>query len=164
MAYMVERDEVYNGLRCVVIFAEMGHRCGYVGVSETHPLYGIEYSQVIPLSLREKWEKVKKGTIGKRGVISLVTCDDEAPRLDCLFDVHGSLTYSGDGKRKYPVEAENTWWFGFDCAHCDDGKDFAAAEKYGFKIHSFWREEGIPRSLEYAWQECKNLADQLVEV
>lgn len=36
----------YKGYPCVVLFTPMGHRCGYVGLPETHPCYGKHYSEV----------------------------------------------------------------------------------------------------------------------
>ncbi len=30
----------HEGFPCVVLFMPMGHRCGYVGVPKTHPVYG----------------------------------------------------------------------------------------------------------------------------
>lgn len=44
MGYTVEKDFEHAGLRCVVIMTEMGHRCGYVGVPESHQLYGVGYN------------------------------------------------------------------------------------------------------------------------
>ena len=34
------------GLKAVVIAHDMGHRCGYVGVPEGHPMYGKHYDDV----------------------------------------------------------------------------------------------------------------------
>ena len=42
--------------------------------------------------------------------------------MDLYFNVHGSLTYSGDNDGTYPVES-NLWWLGFDCGHYGDGRD-----------------------------------------
>ena len=33
------------GLKAVVIAHDMGHRCGYVGVSKYHPWYGKDYNE-----------------------------------------------------------------------------------------------------------------------
>ena len=48
MSYKVERDWHHEGLRCVVVLADLGHRCGYVGVPKSHPLYGKGYTVHIP--------------------------------------------------------------------------------------------------------------------
>jgi hypothetical protein len=43
----VEKDwTTASGLRAVVIAAQMGHRCGYVGVPKDHPLFGKDYGDV----------------------------------------------------------------------------------------------------------------------
>ena len=34
------------GLKATVIAHDMGHRCGYVGVSKYHPWYGKDYNEV----------------------------------------------------------------------------------------------------------------------
>jgi hypothetical protein len=44
--YIVEHDEVKDGRRIVVVFTSMGHRCGYVGVTEGHKLHGKGYSDL----------------------------------------------------------------------------------------------------------------------
>ena len=118
MAYEVDRKWKSHGLPCVVIALDMGHRCGYVGVPKEHPLYGKSYNDVIP---NVKKSDLGEELIGDRGVMSLLfaSLDGEDVRGDLYFDVHGSLTYSGDGKKGYPVKAP-VWWFGFDCAHAGD--------------------------------------------
>ena len=42
--YVVEQEFEHAGYKCVVTFNVMGHRCGYVGIPKSHPLYGKEYS------------------------------------------------------------------------------------------------------------------------
>ncbi len=150
----VEKDWHFNDLRCVVIMTSMGHRCGYVGVPIEHPLFAVNYSESIPDFLKSKIEEVKEGPIGKRGILSLFCADFDNPSLDMLFDVHGSLTYSGGGLlSEYPVNSNLWWfgwWFGYDCAHCDDGN------------HA---NPGLPiRSLGYCIGECESLAKQLEEI
>ena len=41
--FVIDKDFEYKGLRCVVMFTDMGYYNGYVGVSKTHPLYGVSY-------------------------------------------------------------------------------------------------------------------------
>jgi hypothetical protein len=108
-----------HGLRCAVWLTDMGHYCGYVGVASEHPLYGKEYSDHIPGLSKKEWAKDKP--IGDRGVVTLFLAagDSDEVELDLYFDVHGSLTYSGQGG-KYPTDETDLWFFGFDCAHCDD--------------------------------------------
>lgn len=85
------------------------------------------------------------------------------------IDVHGGLTYAG-GKDSYPAEnPEGLWFFGFDCAHYGDGKNFSIMdaktrelyEKYP-EIYSQRGEQA--RSTEYVDRECRSLAEQLLEL
>lgn len=42
--YKIEREWESSGLKCAVVQArERGHRCGYVRVPPTHPMYGMDY-------------------------------------------------------------------------------------------------------------------------
>ena len=166
MKYQIEHDEMYKGMRCVALLGgHLGHRCGYVGVDKTHPLHGIEYSAEIPQALREKWTTIAETTpVGKRGIFTLLLYDPKHPRVEAMFNVHGSLTYSG-GKDTYPVPDSERWWFGFDCGHCDDAPDTEAMLRYGFIPNKFMENHGgTVRTLDYVIQECHNLADQLLEV
>ena len=174
--YIIESDFVHNGLRCVVLFLSMGHRCGYVGFDKTNPFYEKGYSDKFKLL---KSDDIKDQELGKRSVMTLFTfaVDEEYTSPDCYFDVHGGITYADGGENsRYPVES-NLWWFGFDCAHYNDGKDYVTAKEY-FKdnesllnriiqseeIDSVYLTGGVARSKNYVEQECKNLADQIVKL
>lgn len=40
------------------------------------------------------------------------------------ISVHGDWTYEGSSERGYPIRLErDVWWIGFDCGHCNDGRD-----------------------------------------
>jgi hypothetical protein len=138
--YKVESDFEYKGYRCVVIFTDMGHRCGYVGIPSGHMLYKKRYSDYLDIPKSELDDE----KIGKRGMIPILSAafdDDERVSLDCWFNVHGGLTYSGDGN--YPVESD-LWWLGFDCAHYNDYNPV--------------------RSKGYVEDECKSLVDQIIKL
>jgi hypothetical protein len=164
MSHKIEKVGESYGLKFVVLGTGMGHRCGYVGIPESHPLFGHGYGKPHQALRLQKDESV-----GKRGILALVCRDkDEAERQgespDCFFDVHGGITFSGNGEKGYPMESPNNlWWFGFDCGHCDDAPDpelmdeetRLLKEKYGH------REHGEIRSLDYVVSECNNLARQL---
>ena len=99
----------------------------------------------------------------------------EYGNIGTYFDVHGGITYSGGGNRsKYPIESD-LWWFGFDCAHWGDGKDFETAKKLfsddqekldyiGYFEKTY---ENLPDgdicTKEYVENECRHLAEQLAE-
>lgn len=111
--------------------------CGYVRIPEGHPLHGVSYNEPLPAALQEKGKEVLEGPIGKRGPID-VFCMAGRGSLHAgdLFDVHGSVTYSG--------EREGAgFWYGFDLGHLDD------------------HETGIDEDAEYAKTECARLATQL---
>lgn len=42
----MEKEFEHCGLKCMVVIQNMGHRCGYVGVDKTHPLYDADYTEV----------------------------------------------------------------------------------------------------------------------
>ena len=163
MRYTVERDFEHAGLRCVVIMTEMGHRCGYVGVPEDHMLYGVDYNQkTVALSLA----KIADQPIGKRGIIPLLCMDNTSKYIspDVYFNVHGGVTYAGGGKgSKYPVESD-LWWFGYDCDHPGDGKDLSVVSDALRELEIRFPTYGIIRSTEYCIDECKSLAEQLVDI
>ena len=64
------------------------------------------------------------------------------------LNCHGGVTYAEPSL--YDCSDDNTWWIGFDCAHCFDGYDVDAAKQYfgddpDFKrifhtMEDFWRE------------------------
>jgi len=163
--YRIESIFHHQGYKCVVIFTDIGHRCGYVAVGPDHPLFGIDYSQ--DLKSKELLQEVSHSTLGKRGIIDVFCWNGEETILSLIVNVHGGLTYSSNKPTgKYPtLHINEEWYFGFDCAHYEDGKDFNLVKKY-FSIEiaeclrSYWN-TGYPRSLEYVQNECRSLAEQL---
>jgi len=154
-AFTIEKDWVTkSGFRAVVIMTSMGHRCGYVGLSKDNPLHGIGYSD--PANFLPDLPDNEE--IGKRGVIPLMCAAGDPDRMkspDCYFDVHGGITYSG-GSADYPV-ASDLWWFGYDCAHCDD----SPSQEYLASKPSYYKTDGTHRTLDYCVGECESLADQI---
>ena len=166
--YKVESDFEYNGLRCVVTFGDMGHRCGYVGVPKTHSLYGKDYDDYLEIKKEDIEGKEVSGVFPLLGAL---LDEDERVRIDAFFNCHGGITYAGGGvESKYPVKSD-LWWFGFDCAHCDDGKDLDLAMDYfpelsqrilmTKQIDDMYPTGGIIRSREYVENDLKDLATQL---
>ena len=166
--YVVEKEFESNGLKCVVVFQRHGYRCGYVEVPKGHPLYGKDYDEHL---------EIKKADIDGRevsGIFPLIGAmldEDERIRIEAYFSCHGGITYAGGGEKSiYPIESD-LWWFGFDCAHCDDGKDLDLAMKL-FPEHAEQImltkhiEDMYPlynpvRELDYVMDECSSLAEQL---
>lgn len=163
------RDEA-TGLPCLIVRGwATGTLCGYVGIPTTHPLYEVSYSDEHP-SLKTLFEKMKEGQIGKRGVIPLICSPGASP--DVVFNVHGSLTYSGHcepgeddstGICHIAEDEDKVWWFGFDCAHCMDRAPAmdAKLKEYLPDRDLSYRERNEYRNLEYVTQEVQLLAAQL---
>ena len=118
-----------------------GALCGYVGVTEEHPTFGLSYDEVDKFGPEEdNW----------RG-----------------FRVHGGLTFAGPCQENAeetgichmpnPGQPDHVHWFGFDMAHCDDICP-ATEAKYKFSSGNPWAQY---RTLEYVLAECSNLARQL---
>ena len=167
MGHTVEFDFISEeGLRCVGLALTHGHRCGYVGVPRGHVLYGVEYNETLPDAISFVTDEIMENAeIGSRGAIPVffAAFSNRMNRLDVVIDVHGSLTYS-DRSELYPIPDNALWWFGFDCAHAGDGKDFSIMDEEtkemcnsGFRYYS----EGTVRSKEFVMQHCKLLARQL---
>ena len=127
--------------------------------------------------------RVVKSSYGNSGTVALVASTELTARMitiqsSVLFpslipvDVHGGITFSSGGKAsKYPVESD-LYWFGFDCAHCNDRIDVDKLREY-FPDGKFtesrienalYFSDSEVRTLEYVTQECMNLADQIAEV
>lgn len=163
MAYEVEKTCKCDHFSCVIIMTDMGHRCGYVGVSSYHPLYRKPYNKGTEV-LTKMLKKIKKEPIGKRGILSVVCWNSKKTSPEIAFDVHGSITYSG-GTSDYPIKQKRTWWFGYDCGHAGDGKDLAEISNTGAReIMEKYPTDDPIRSLEYCIGECESLAKQLNEV
>lgn len=146
-----------TGLPSLIVRGPVGALCGYVGVTEGHPLFGAGYmdDKVLPCGS---------------------DCGDDwhyECRPDAALSVHGGVTFSGfcqksDDESQHvchvpgPGETDRVWWFGFDCAHCDD---FAPSIRsysslkigdptgYGTTIEY--------RDVAYVTQQCADLAKQL---
>ncbi len=168
--YRIEKLGFYKEYKYVIIFTRLGHRCGYVGISPDHPLYNIDYSQDIQSP--ELLQEIKSSTIEKRCIVDVFCWDGKKTTPSMLFNVHGGITYSGTFDRYPTNQIDPLWWFGFDCAHFEDGKDFNLAHKYFSGISNFDKMQaynhmfeesnfGSIRTLDYCVTECCNLIDQL---
>lgn len=165
MNYKVESDFFYNGYRCVVIMTRGGHRCGYVGISKTHPLHGVDYSSSSEILKTDDMSNISIDAAGLGQMLNALIgkYDEESITPEMYFSVHGGITYSGG--QNYPVESDGLWWFGYDCAHSGDANDLDAIEDEGVrKIEMMVPSHGIVRTKEYCEQECINLAEQLMKV
>jgi hypothetical protein len=129
-------------LDCLIVRNHQGALCGYVGLPNTHPLYGSGYSY--------DWDD-----------------DTETPgRIVGNLDVHGGITYTatcdeGDDPSRgicHVPEAgrpHDIWWLGFDTAHHMDL--VPSMLRFGPRYH-----DGTYRTISYVVSECESLARQLV--
>lgn len=145
------------GLTATVLLTKMGHRCGYVVVPDSHPLYRAAYDVPHPALA----PVLESEPVGKRSPVLVFTASKEnltAPSPELAFDVHGGITYSGEG---YWLDGESGWHFGFDAAHCDDlpAPDSEMDALAGGFLSGLGGEH---RTLEYMMSECERLAEQLV--
>ncbi len=164
MSHIVEADWITDaGFRAVVIMTKMGHRCGYVGIPPTHPLYGVGYSEPSTALTFPAEEP-----IGHRGIISVLVAatDNHRASPDAVFDVHGSITYAA-GSPDYPIESKNLWWFGYDCAHAGDARDLEQMHMFedDETLRSVFAdsEHGVIRTLAFCREQCESLAQQLID-
>jgi len=162
--YKVELEFEHENHKCVVIFTDMGHYCGYVAVEQKSPLYGIKYNE--DLKKPELLKELNQTTIGKRGVLPVFCWDGKETTPEILFNVHGGITFSRKNN-DYPIKNNNLWWFGFDCAHAGDKKDLTKLKKYFPKEHEkiinslYFFTSGKVRTKNYVEKECRNLAEQI---
>lgn len=161
--WTVEKEDKYKGYDYAVIAQSAGHRCGYVKVPSNHILYKRSYSDPISTIGKDR-RALNNKKIGKRGYIDIFCITfggSQNLRIGYLFDVHGGITFSDKsywGKRG--------WWFGFDCSHSGDAKDFSImTEKYKERYKNFpVFEDDVLRTKGYVEQECKNLINQLIKL
>lgn len=85
-----------TGLPCLIVRGPLGALCGYVGVPNTHGLYGKDYSH----------EAVAVSAHG--GITFGGRCCTDGDEAEVICHVPA------------PGESDDIWWFGFDCAHAGD--------------------------------------------
>lgn len=129
---------------CLIHRGPMGALCGYVGVTEGHPAFGLDYEAVHGLF--------------------------PSPEGWSALDVHGGLTYAdlcqeGDDPATgichvpLPGRPHKVWWLGFDCAHYMDYAPAYEARKRAKGYATI----GDPqyRDIAYVEREVASLARQL---
>jgi hypothetical protein len=144
-------DEGFDA--AIVRVSHSGALCGYVGVSDSHPLYGKDYGHEVKPTEEQMSRKVD---IDNVSVISLfcAALSESDPangaRLDILIDVHGGMTYADKGRANLG-ENPKRWYFGFDCAH--SGDLCPAMDRYFT--------DGTYRDIEYVKANVARLSKQL---
>jgi hypothetical protein len=147
----VQWTDEATGLPCLAVRnSRSGAWCGYVGVVEGHPAFGLSYDAA-------------------NNVIPLLEDED-----DRSFEVHGGLTFADfcqeDAQERgichvpQPGQPERVWWLGFDCAHAEDMApgSMAQVRRYREMLEANARRQYRP--LVYVQAECVRLAQQLAAV
>lgn len=100
-AWSDEADKVQwvdeaTGLDCLIVRNNGGALCGYVGVPESHPLYGVGYSEEVA-GLGAMLEARKERPLGESpGVGVLLACLSGEVKASpaIVFEVHGGITFA----------------------------------------------------------------------
>jgi hypothetical protein len=122
-----------TGLPCLIVRNNGGALCGYVGVEESHKLFGKDYND------EETWN------LRAHGGITFTDSCSHSPD-----PARGICHIPEEGK------SDNVWWFGFDCAHLHD-----LSPAYNH-MHG-WTMDETYRNVDYVVCEVENLALQLSE-
>ena len=133
----------HAGLNCEVILTRMGHHCGYVSVPTSHPWFGLDYTDPVPVAQSIIDREIGPNDVGTIPLFCASNVTADACPIDLAVNVHGGITYANGNK------SEGLWQFGFDCGHSGDG-----------------RHEGDDgwKDADYVKAQCKRLADQLAMV
>lgn len=141
------QDEA-TGLPCLIVRGPVGALCGYVGVDERHPAFGLSHNGTPYEEDRAHFTAMResmRSAFGDRGgakshemVREAIKALPVGPQRVGIagdriseVDVHGGLTFAsacsphGDEAANVchvpgPGETDRVWWFGFDCAHAGD--------------------------------------------
>lgn len=107
-----------NGRRAIIWRMNAGHLCGYLEIASDSPLYEKDYHKPLPCLaglINGDTERGKRGAIPwMMQLMEGLPAADAPLRPEMVFDVHGSLTFSGK------LHNHSGWWIGFDCNHSGD--------------------------------------------
>ena len=129
-----------SGLVAVAARNRMGAWCGYVGVTQDHGLYNIDYGQcpvaagggdcrTVTDNAKEDLNQLpeivaKSVTYLKQTATRVYDHCRHAPESALADTGHRGLTFSGDIWLRDELSSlelpTDTWWFGFDCGHAWD--------------------------------------------
>lgn len=90
----IQWEDESTGLPCLIVRNGIGALCGYVGISEGHPWFGVA------------WDDIPADIHG--GLTYSEHCHDSSNEEQGICHVPSS------------GEPDHVWWLGFDCAHSGD--------------------------------------------
>jgi len=140
---------IENGFVCHARRNPMKAWCGYVGVPESHPLYGKDYCYRVEVSDRGAIPTEGRGMIPL--FFEALHEDDGKVSLSCFVSCHGGLTYANTG---WPAD-DGLWYFGFDCSHSGDLTPKA------YYDYTWPLRDGEYRTLAFVQAEIARLAKEL---
>lgn len=137
----IQWEDKETKLPCLIVRNNSGNLCGYVGVSEKHPLYQKAYQESEDLNCHG-------------GLTFSGFCQER----------EDGICHKPD-----PGEPEKVWWLGFDCAHGGDIiPSFMTKEFMDLGIKTFTDrdpfEKNTYKDIAYVQKECAGLAKQLAAV
>lgn len=153
-----------TGLACMIFRNRRGVLCGYVAVDDSHPWFGVKYSQCMRAEMGEDCPAPARWG----------GCEH---RPEFLVSVHGGLSYSAFCEEANgvdqslllchipaPGQPERVWWFGYDTGHA---LDFAPADSMWDMLPASIKEYldfQVYRDLAYIKQQNASLARQLAAI
>ena len=144
-------DWEHAGLKCAIRRnPHLGHLCGYAGVPLGHPWHGKRYDDEVscPDIEAREYDPQRSSPIAMLCAAGKGCVERKMLPIDLFISAHGGVTHAaGDGE--YPVEGSDLWWFGFDCAHCDD---YTPTHGMSGTVY---------RDIAYVTAETERLAEQL---
>ena len=143
-----------SGYPCVMKRVYGGVWAGYVGVPESHPLHGIDYTDSIrvPDAILNRDVDLDKLCLLSSVLQSREDVKNSMIQLGLAIDVHKGVTFSG----KLSGVSDSDWFFGFDCGHAGD-----LMPEYTNKAFS---DNNTYRTYEYVKEQCEKLAEQLAAI
>lgn len=120
-----------TGLPCLIKRNQMGSLCGYVGVSEGHPWFGKDYSDV-PAEVH--------------GGLTFADFCQEGDESRTICHVPG------------PGEPDRVWWLGFDCGHAWDLAPAMEATYRDLGLMPPRTPDSSYKTVAYVKAECARLA------
>jgi len=122
-----------TGLPCLVKRNHFGSLCGYVGVSEGHPWFAKDYSD-LPANVH--------------GGLTFADFCQEGDEAQAICHIPG------------PGEPDRVWWLGFDCGHAWDVAPAMDAREHGRGWEPIRMPDTSYKTVGYVKAELARLAAQ----